>query len=105
LGRNRLAKAQVVGADRIEHSSLEENTMSQDGQNHRPRPQVVKMLTELLDQAKQGQITSVALVKFKPDGGVDCTCEFTEGSDLDRAPEHISRLKRSVLELVVRAAD
>jgi hypothetical protein len=31
--------------------------MSQGGQNHRPRPQVVKMLTELLDQAKQGQIT------------------------------------------------
>jgi hypothetical protein len=104
LGRDRWAKAEVIGAGRIKRSSLEEHAMSQGGQNHRPRPQVVKMLTELLDQAEQGQITSVALVKFKSDGGVDCTGEFTEGSDLDRAAEHISRLKQNVLELAAKAA-
>lgn len=73
--------------------------MGQNEQKNRVRPAVVTMLTELLDQAKQGQITSFTLVKFKPDGNVDYASEFTEISDLNRAPEHVTKLKKHVLDL------
>lgn len=78
--------------------------MSQNKPQDRVRPEVVKMLTELLDQAKQGQITSFTLVKFKPDGNVDYASEFTEMSDLDRAPEHVTKLKKHVLDLAQTVA-
>ncbi|MES2463149.1 MAG: hypothetical protein V4671_21405 [Armatimonadota bacterium] len=77
--------------------------MSQNESSSPARPQVVKMLKKLLEQANQGQITSIALVTFKPDGGVDYSGEFTEMSDLDRAPESITRLKKNILELSLKS--
>jgi len=70
--------------------------MSQNEQKDRG---VVRILTDLLDQAKLGQITSLMWVQFKLDGTVDFGSQFSEKSDLDRAPEHITNLKKLVLNL------
>jgi hypothetical protein len=79
--------------------------MSQEEPGSPARPQVVKMLTKLLEKANQGQITSIALVAFNQGNATDFSSEFTELSDLDCAPEAISRLKKGTLELALKSQD
>lgn len=76
--------------------------MSQDRLNSPARPQVVKMLTKLLEKANQGEITSIALVAFRQGRVTDYSGEFTESSDLDMAPASISHLKKSIQELALK---
>ncbi|MES2459013.1 MAG: hypothetical protein V4671_00410 [Armatimonadota bacterium] len=77
--------------------------MSHDESSSSARPQVVKMLTKLLEKANQGEITSIALVAFNQGHATNFSSEFTEMSDLDCAPEAISRLKKSTLELALKS--